>query len=111
MINYLSYLIYATITAGLVIWVGYTFYKNGAHYLYDIFSNDLSFADSLNRMLLVGYYLINIGYVVFTVTDWQDVEHADQMIAQLSGKIGFIAVALGVIHFMNLFWIRKIKHY
>src|SRR5678809_71887 len=57
------YLIYLTISITLTVWVARTLHKNGRIFLVDSFLGNEQLADSVNHLLVVGFYLINIGYV------------------------------------------------
>ena len=63
----LTYLLYLVITISLTVWVARTLFKNGAIFLIDIFHGNKELADSVNNLLLVGFYLVNIGYAVYTL--------------------------------------------
>ena len=64
--NYIiiTYSFYLAITIALTVWVARTLFKNGKVFLIDIFHGNKELADSVNNLLLVGFYLINIGYAV-----------------------------------------------
>ncbi len=98
----LAYIIYLVISIALTIWVATTLFKNGKRFLIDIFHGDHSMADSVNRLLLVGFYLLNIGYAVLTLRVWGEIENYREMIETLSYKLGAIIIVLGIMHFLNL---------
>lgn len=108
-LHVLSYLIYLPITILLTIWVGHMLFKNGKIFLVDIFHNNMELARSVNKLLLVGFYLINIGYAVYTlaITNW--IENYREMMEALSHKIGAIILILGVMHFGNLLIFYKLR--
>ena len=99
----ITYLIYLPVTVMLTIWVANTLFKNGRRFLVDIFHGDESLADSVNRLLLVGFYLINIGYAVLAMKVWGEIDTNRVMIEKLSYKIGAIIIILGGMHFFNLY--------
>lgn len=98
-----SYCIYLPVTIALTIWVAKTLFTNGKVFLIEIFHNDQLLADSVNRLLLVGFYLINIGYAVYTLKIFAAIEAPQGLIETLSAKIGWIILVLGAMHFFNLF--------
>ncbi len=110
-LNILTYGIYSAITALIVVKVGWMFYKNGAHYLHDLFENDLETADTINRLLLVGYYLINLGYVAVSLNYWPAIQNLVQMIELISQRSGFIILGLGAMHYVNMLWVKILKSY
>lgn len=108
-LNILTYLIYSIITGFIILRVGWLFYHFGAAYLYEIFGERRSLADAVNKLLLIGYYLLNLGYVAVSLSFWPQVHHLTQMLELLSAKVGFICLALGLIHFLNMLWVRLLK--
>lgn len=98
-----TYIIYLAITICLTVWVARTLFKNGKIFLVDIFHGNTQLADSVNNLLLVGFYLINLGYAVYTLRITSNIENAREMIEMLSFKIGLIILILGAMHFMNLY--------
>lgn len=105
----LSYLIYLPITILLTIWVGHMLFKNGKIFLLDIFNKNQELAQSVNQLLLVGFYLINIGYAVYTLSISGYIEDYRMMIEMLSKKIGVIILILGAMHFANILIFYKLR--
>ncbi len=103
--NYIisTYSSYLLISISLTIWVAKTLFKNGKVFLIDIFHGNKDLADSVNNLLLVGFYLINIGYAVYTLQVTYSINNLQQVIEALSIKIGLIILILGAMHFFNLF--------
>lgn len=99
----LSYCIYLVATITLTIWVAKALFKNGKVFLLDIFYGNKDIADSVNNLLLVGFYLINIGYAVYTLQIHDDVLNWKDVFEKLSMKIGLIILILGAMHFFNLY--------
>lgn len=105
----LSYSIYLPITVLLTIWVAKTLFTNGRVFLVDIFQKDDLLADSVNKLLLVGFYLINIGYAVYTLKILGTIDTVQALIETLSVKIGWIILVLGAMHFFNLFILFSLR--
>ena len=103
--NYIiiTYSFYLIITICLTIWVARTLFKNGKVFLVDIFHGNKELADSVNNLLIVGFYLINLGYAVYTLQVAEQINNAQQIIEKLSVKIGLIILILGFMHFFNLY--------
>jgi hypothetical protein len=103
--NYIiiTYSFYLIITIALTIWVARTLFKNGKVFLIDIFHGNKELADSVNNLLLVGFYLINIGYAVYTLQVTGSIVNTQEVIEKLSLKIGLIILILGAMHFFNLY--------
>jgi hypothetical protein len=96
-----AYVVFVGVSAGLVVWVGRTLFQNGAVFLRDVFDDD-GRADAVNRLLLVGFYLVSIGFVLLVSSlGVRDVELAQQY-QVVTVKLGAVALLLGVAHLMNL---------
>ncbi|MBI3719298.1 MAG: hypothetical protein HY252_12000 [Sphingobacteriales bacterium] len=103
--NYIiiTYCFYIVISISLTIWVAKTLFKNGKVFLIDIFHGNKELADSVNNLLLVGFYLINIGYAVYTLREAYPINNVQEVIERLSFKVGLIILILGFMHFFNLY--------
>lgn len=99
----LAYGIYLVLTIVLTMWVANTLFKNGRIFLVDIYHGNEALADSVNKLLVVGFYLINIGYAVFTLDRMDEVAGLTEMMKGLSRSVGAIILILGGMHFFNLF--------
>ncbi len=104
-----TYLIYIGISIGLTVWVAQTLFKNGRVFLVDVFAGNEKLADSVNHLLVVGFYLINLGYVSLALKVEQVVTGTSDSIEALSWKIGLVLLVLGGMHFFNLWLFAKIR--
>jgi hypothetical protein len=104
-----TYLVYLTISVGLTIWVAQTLFKNGRIFLVDVFHGNEPLADSVNHLLVVGFYLINLGYVTLALKLGYNVVTAQEGIEALSWKIGLVLLVLGGMHFFNLYIFSRIR--
>jgi hypothetical protein len=103
------YVAYLVISLAVTIGVAQTLFKNGRIFLVDAFHGNEALADSVNRLLLVGFYLINLGYVALALTTSAPLDTARQSIELVSTKIGVVLVVLGVLHFGNLYIFSRIR--
>ena len=97
-----TYLIYLAVSIALTIWVARTLHKNGRVFLVDVFHGNETLADSVNHLLVVGFYLINFGYVSLALKLGYEVVTPQEGIEALSAKVGMVLMVLGVMHFFNL---------
>src|SRR6476660_1665021 len=58
-----TYLLYLPISVAMTIWVARTLHKNGRIFLVDNFQGNEPLADSVDHLLVVGFYLVNVGFV------------------------------------------------
>lgn len=100
----ISYLLVTGVTTLLV---GHNIYKNGIHFLYLLF--DMHLAESLNKLLLTGYYLLNIGYIFYVASTWPLLDGWPEILAELAERSGLIFLLLGCIHFGNLGWLALLS--
>ncbi|MGI4789420.1 MAG: hypothetical protein ACRYFS_11295 [Janthinobacterium lividum] len=104
-----TYGIYLTLSIGLTIWVARTLFKNGRVFLVDVFIGNEALADSVNQLLVVGFYLINLGYVSLALKINSTIDSAQTSIEALAVKMGFVLLVLGGMHFFNLFLFSRIR--
>src|ERR1044071_6259938 len=109
--NYLTitYSFYLLISVAFTIWVGRTLFKHGRLFLIEIFHGNIELADAVNKLLLIGFYLVNFGYATFALATSHDVDDATSMIERLSLKVGGIILILGFMHFFNLFVLFRLR--
>lgn len=105
----LNYLLYLAISIAMTVWVGRTLYKNGRVFLLDSFGGNEKLADSVNHLLIVGFYLINFGYVSLRLKTDAPPTEPMSLIEGLSVKIGVNLLVLGAMHFFNLFILSRLK--
>ena len=104
-----SYLVYLLISVTLTIWVARTLHKRGAIFLVDAFHGNAELAASVNHLLVVGFYLINIGFVTLALKTTAVITDSRAAIEMLSDKLGFVLLTLGGMHFFNLFVFSRIR--
>src|SRR5678810_155572 len=105
----ITYLLYLTISIALTVWVAQTLFKNGRLFLVDVFHGQESLADSVNHLLVVGFYLINLGWIVMTLRTRQDIVSVRGAVELMSDKIGTVLFVLGIMHFFNLFLFSRFR--
>jgi hypothetical protein len=98
-----TYGFYLVISIAVTIWVARTLHRNGRAFLIEAFHGQEGLADSINHLLVVGFYLINIGWIVMTLRTSYDLFTIRAAIELLSDKIGTVLFVLGLMHFFNLF--------
>ena len=103
----ITYAIYVAVSAIVTVWVGHSLHKNGRVFLVENFQGREHLADSVNHLLLVGFYLINIGFVSLALRFGGRPDTIVESIEYLSTKIGIVIVVIGVMHFFNMFTLIK----
>ena len=98
----LTYSLYLVLSISLTIWVARTLSKNGRVFLIDRFHQNTALADSVNHLLVVGFYLINLGLISLFLKLGIEVEQPRHIFESLSTKMGVVLLVLGFMHFFNL---------
>jgi len=105
----LTYLCYLIIAVPTTVWVARTLSKHGRHFLVDTFGGDETIADSVNHLLVVGFYLVNIGFVALYLKMRSAVTENHEVFEAVAAKIGVVLLVLGAMHFFNLYVFTRIR--
>lgn len=103
------YLSYLAISIGVTIWVARTLHASGRIFLVDAFHGNAELADSVNRLLVVGFYLINVGYIALALKTSEPLTDFRQVIELESTKLGVVLLILGGMHFFNMFVLARMR--
>ncbi len=104
------YLSYLAISIGLTVWVARTLHKSGRVFLVDAFHGNTELADSVNHLLVVGFYLINVGYIAVALKTTEALTSSREVIELESGKVGVVLLILGAMHFFNIFVLGRMRY-
>jgi hypothetical protein len=105
----IAYLLYLPISIAMTIWVARTLHRNGRVFLVAAFRGNETMADSVNHLLVVGFYLINIGFITTALRYGTKPVGLESMLEFLSTKLGIVLLVLGAMHFFNLFNFDKMR--
>jgi hypothetical protein len=103
-----DYLIYILVSAMVTIWVGRTLYRRGRAFLVSVFKEE-GLADSVNHLLVVGFYLINFGAVALLINSGGAPATVADMVQETATRLGVALLVLGTMHFFNLFVFHLIR--
>lgn len=103
----LAYGLYLLISLGMTMWVARTLSTNGEVFLVQCFGHNAQLARSTNHLLVVGFYLVNIGFITLTLSYGGEPVTWAQTIRFLSGKVGLAVIVLGGMHFFNMHAIAR----
>lgn len=104
-----AHFLYLAISIGMTIWVASTLYKNGRVFLVDVFAGNTELADSVNHLLVVGFYLINIGYIALALKGGATSHNMQELVENLSTKVGIVLLILGGMHLFNVYVFNKMR--
>jgi hypothetical protein len=91
----------------MTVWVARTLSKNGEVFLTKCFGQDDQLAKSTNHLLVVGFYLVNIGFIGVRMSGWEADKAVYEMIPYVGSKVGLSVLVLGAMHFFNMVMIAS----
>jgi hypothetical protein len=103
-----DYLIYLVASVLLTVWVGNSLFRNGRPFLVSVFQEQ-GLADSVNRLLVVGFYLVNFGAAALLINAGGAPGSIADMVQETVTRIGVVLLVLGFMHFSNMFVFRLIR--
>lgn len=107
--NIICYVIYIPITIILTVWVASILSKSGRVFLQDVFHGNTELIKSVNKLLLLGFYLVNISIIILTMTDRSNIDNILELIHEVSMNLGLIMLVVGLIYSFNLFVLFRFR--
>lgn len=104
-----AYGMYLAISIAVTVWVAKTLHRNGRIFLVEAFGGNAPLADSVNHLLVVGFCLVNFGYVTRALRTGEVLGNWREAIELVSDKIGMVLMVLGVMHFFNLYVFSQLR--
>ncbi len=98
----LAYAAYAAVSIAMTVWVARTLYRNGRIFLVDAFGGNTEMAGSVNHLLVVGFYLINLGFILLFLKIGTHPDTVVEGVEYLASKLGVVMLVLGAMHFFNM---------
>jgi hypothetical protein len=105
----IPYILYLLIAIPLTIWVGSTLSRNGRVFLVDVFDGNGELAEAVNKLLVVGFYLLNLGVVALYLRVGDTLLNARAIVEVLSVKLGVVLLMLGFVHLTNVYVFNRIR--
>ena len=99
--NILGYLIYALIISYITIIVVKAFHKSGRIFIHELFQDE-KIGDAVNNILLVAYYLLNIGNAILMINNWPKLESLEFVLIEITSNVGQIVLLLAIMHYVNI---------
>lgn len=103
------YATYLIATVLLCWWLARTLFQNGAIFLRDVFEDRPDLADAVNRLLVTGFAMLNLGYGFFLLKA-PEAATATQGFEVLARKLGILLVSLAAVHFVNIVVFHRIAN-
>lgn len=104
-----SYIAYLTISTAFTCGVGYSLSRNGRVFLAEVFGGNQRLTDAVNRLLVVGFFLVNFGFVTLYLRVGGDVANLREAFESLSVKVGTVLLVLGVLHLGNVVVFNRLR--
>ena len=108
MLNSVNYLTYLAFSVFFTVFVAYTLSKNGLPFLIRSFKGNRELAVSTNHLLVVGFYLVNLGFVLMRMTTGKSIDTLEDIIVYQASGLGVVLVVLGVAHFFNMYVLHRL---
>lgn len=108
MLTSITYLTYIGISVLITVLVSRTLSKNGLTFLIAGFRGDDALAQSTNHLLVVGFYLVNLGFVLLRMRTGVEIADINALIVYQASGIGLVLLILGIMHFFNMLVIHQI---
>jgi hypothetical protein len=106
-LNIIGYIIYLSLTSIIIIKVGKLCYDNGNIFVSQLIPNHEELCHQINKTLLIGYYLLNLGYCAMTIISWEKIETANLLIEIIATKSAIIILTIGFMHYINILLLTK----
>lgn len=106
-LNIIGYSIYLLITTFIIINVGKICYRNGNIYVAQLIPEHEDLCQKTNQVLLIGYYLLNLGYCAMTLISWDKIISYSQLVEVISIKTAIIICIIAILHYFNIYIITK----
>jgi len=104
-----AYLLYLAVVVPLTIWVGRALKRHGEVFLVDVFAGDGGLAHSVNQLLVIGFYLLNFGFLSNFMASSDEVMTGRELMELLSRKVGGVALVIGLIHLANVWSLNAFR--
>jgi hypothetical protein len=104
-----AYVAYLLLSVPLTIWVARTLFRNGRLFLLDVFDGAAELADAVNRLLVVGFYLLNLGFVLLYLRMADAVVSGRDLVETLSAKLGVVTLVIGGMHLLNVYVFNRVR--
>ena len=90
--------VYLALSLVLTVWVARTLHDRGRIFLVVSFHGSETVADAVNALLVVGFYLVNLGYATLALQIGEPPHGLADAIEFVSRKLGLVLLFLGGMH-------------
>lgn len=105
----LTYLLYLATAVPITIWVARVLFRNGRVFLVDVFHGREELANAVNALLMVGFYLLNLGFVALYLRLGGAIVDGRGVVEALSSKLGIVLIVLAIVHLTNVWVFNRLR--
>ena len=105
----ITHFVYILISLAMTVWVGRVLFKNGRIFVIEAFGGDENMGDSVNQLLITGFYLVNLGFIALFLSYGQNPTTSTEVIEFISTKIGVLLIVLAGMHYFNIFNFARLR--
>jgi len=109
-LRFIEYGLYFVAALAITLWVGRILFRSGRAFLVDAFHGNAAMADSVNNLLIIGFYLVNFGFMLLFLPTGTPPERGITVAEHLSWKLGVVVIVLGVMHLINLIVLNGLRN-
>lgn len=107
--NIVAYLIFISLMVLIIVYAGNYFYRNGRIFILELFKGNAAMTDAVNKILLIAYYLFNIGYAFVKLRSWGKLGDIESVFSTVSINMGLLIFILAVTHYFNMYVIYTLS--
>ena len=97
-----AYIVFLALMIFIIVYVGRLFFTNGRVFIIALFEGAVEKADGVNKILLIAYYLFNIGYAFLKLKTWQRISNLEGLLSSLATNMGILILILAITHYFNM---------
>ncbi len=103
-----EYFLYLAVSVGLTVWVGRALHRNGRQFLAEVLG-DRPLADSISRLVAVGFYLVALGAVALLLQMDAALASAADVVRVVATKVGLVLLMLGALHLIVMLGLSRLR--
>ena len=102
------YILYLLISVVLTIVTATILARSGRIFLTHMLGGDEALGQAISRLFAVGFYLLNLGFVILAMRDTGSVHSTQQAVQVLATKLGEAVLVIGALHLINVFALTRV---
>jgi hypothetical protein len=103
-----TYVAYLVIAVAVTLWVARALRQSGRVFIQKRYP-DTALGDAVNHLIVVGFCLVNCGFIALMLSSAVHPDNAQQGLELLSVKVGAALLFLGVTHVLNVAVLARLR--